>query len=152
MSDWRAIMTPPEGHPGQHAYTFLIRILSSSLSSVSIFSVCCFSSVSISMVETNPPSVTRYIENDLTTLYPPVCRASLQLSFQFYERASVSVRPLYMRGGGGGFQRRECALWLRVCIVHLDAYSSSLICGINGRLIGMGQPFLTSCWYRHLFI
>ncbi len=24
MSDWRAIMTPPEGHPGQHAYTFLI--------------------------------------------------------------------------------------------------------------------------------
>jgi hypothetical protein len=30
-------------------------------------------------------------------------------------------------------------------IVHLDAYSSSLICGVNGRLIGMGQPFFTSC-------
>jgi hypothetical protein len=49
MSGWRAIMTPPEGHPGQHAYTFLIRILSTSLSSVSIFSARCYSSVSISM-------------------------------------------------------------------------------------------------------
>jgi hypothetical protein len=52
MSDWRAIMTPPEGHPGQHVYTFLIRILSTSLSSVSIFSVCCYSSESISMAPT----------------------------------------------------------------------------------------------------
>jgi hypothetical protein len=31
---------PPEGHPGQQAYTFVIRILSTSLTSVSIFSVC----------------------------------------------------------------------------------------------------------------
>ncbi len=50
MSDWRArSFYPPEGHPGQLAYTFLIRILSTSFISVSIFSVCCFSRVSISM-------------------------------------------------------------------------------------------------------
>jgi hypothetical protein len=36
-------MTPPEGHLGQHAYTFVIRILSTSLTCVSIFSVCCYS-------------------------------------------------------------------------------------------------------------
>ncbi len=42
---------PPEGqHPGRLAYTFLIRILSTSFISVSIFSVCCYSRVSISMV------------------------------------------------------------------------------------------------------
>jgi hypothetical protein len=34
-------MTPLEGHPGHHAYTFSIRILSTSLTS--IFSVCCCS-------------------------------------------------------------------------------------------------------------
>ncbi len=49
MSDWRALVTPPEGHPGQLAYTFLIRILQTSFVSVSIFSVCCYSRVSISM-------------------------------------------------------------------------------------------------------
>jgi hypothetical protein len=60
ISDWRAIMSPPEGHPGQHAYTFLIRILSTSLISVSIFSVCCYSSVSISMGHTpNKPETCR---------------------------------------------------------------------------------------------
>jgi hypothetical protein len=26
MSDWSALMKPPEGHPGQQAYTFVIRI------------------------------------------------------------------------------------------------------------------------------
>jgi hypothetical protein len=41
MSDWSAIMTLPEGYPGQNAYTFVIFILSLSLTSVSIFSVCC---------------------------------------------------------------------------------------------------------------
>ncbi len=41
---------PPECHPGQLAYTFLIRILSKCLISVSIFSVCCYSRVSISVV------------------------------------------------------------------------------------------------------
>ena len=50
MSDWRALMTLTEGHPGQLAYTFLIRILQTSFISVSIFSVCCYSRVSISMV------------------------------------------------------------------------------------------------------
>ncbi len=38
------------GHAGQHAYTFGIHIVSESLSSVSIFSVCCYSSVSIWVV------------------------------------------------------------------------------------------------------
>ena len=41
---------PPKGNPGQLAYTFLIRILSTSFISVSIFSVCWYSSVSISMI------------------------------------------------------------------------------------------------------
>jgi hypothetical protein len=26
MVDWSALITPPEGHPGQHAYTFVIHI------------------------------------------------------------------------------------------------------------------------------
>jgi hypothetical protein len=30
MFNWSTLMTPPEGHPGQHAYTFVIRILSTS--------------------------------------------------------------------------------------------------------------------------
>ncbi len=34
---------PPEGHHGKHTYTNVIRILSTSLTSVSIFSVCCCS-------------------------------------------------------------------------------------------------------------
>jgi hypothetical protein len=34
---------PPEGHPGRQAYTFVIRILLKSLTSVSISSVCCCS-------------------------------------------------------------------------------------------------------------
>jgi hypothetical protein len=45
---------PPECNPGQQAYTFLIRILSTSFISVSIFSVCCYSMVYISMLF--PPS------------------------------------------------------------------------------------------------
>jgi hypothetical protein len=39
MSDCNARMTPLKGHPGQHAYTVLFRILSRSLTSVSIFSL-----------------------------------------------------------------------------------------------------------------
>ncbi len=47
-----ALLWPPECHPRQQVYTFLIRILSMSFISVSIFSVCCYSRVSISMAET----------------------------------------------------------------------------------------------------
>ncbi len=36
-------MTPLKGPPGHHAYTFVIRILSTSLTTVSVFSVCCCS-------------------------------------------------------------------------------------------------------------
>jgi hypothetical protein len=39
----------PEGDPGQSCVHLYARILSSSLTSVSIFSVCCYSIVSISM-------------------------------------------------------------------------------------------------------
>ncbi len=52
---------PPEGHPGQLAYTFLICILSTSFISVSIFSVCCYSRVSISVV-----GAVRYISRRCT--------------------------------------------------------------------------------------
>ena len=51
--DWQErSYDPPECHPGQQAYTFLIRILLTSFISVSIFFVCCYSRVSISMVHT----------------------------------------------------------------------------------------------------
>ncbi len=43
MSDWSALMTPQKAAPGQDAYTFVIRILSTSFTSVSIFSVWCCS-------------------------------------------------------------------------------------------------------------
>jgi hypothetical protein len=33
VSGWSALMTPPEGHPGYHAYSFMIHILSTSLAS-----------------------------------------------------------------------------------------------------------------------
>ena len=46
LCEWDA----PEGDPGQSCVHLYVRILSSSLTSVSIFSVCCYSIVSISMV------------------------------------------------------------------------------------------------------
>jgi hypothetical protein len=39
----------PEGDPGRSCVPLFVRILSTSFTSVSIFSVCCYSSVSISM-------------------------------------------------------------------------------------------------------
>jgi hypothetical protein len=56
MFDRGALMTPPpppEDLPGQHAYTFVIRILSTSLTSVSIFFCLLLLQVSISMVFTS---------------------------------------------------------------------------------------------------
>ncbi len=43
----------PEGDPGQSCVNLFARILSMSFSSVSIFSVCCYSIVSISMGRTH---------------------------------------------------------------------------------------------------
>ncbi len=51
LSEWDA----PEGDPGQSCVHLFARILSTSFSSVSIFSVCCYSIVSISMIMTHPP-------------------------------------------------------------------------------------------------
>jgi hypothetical protein len=45
LCEWDA----PEGDPGQSCVHLFARILSTSFSSVSIFSVCCYSIVSISM-------------------------------------------------------------------------------------------------------
>jgi hypothetical protein len=45
LCEWDA----PEGDPGQSCVHLFARILSTSFTSVSIFSVCCYSSVSISM-------------------------------------------------------------------------------------------------------
>jgi|LakMenE01Jun11ns_1017448.scaffolds.fasta_scaffold7418876_1 hypothetical protein len=36
MTDWSALMTPQKAAPGQDVYTFVIRILSTSLTSVQI--------------------------------------------------------------------------------------------------------------------
>ncbi len=49
LCEWDA----PEVYPGQSCVHLFARILSTSFSSVSIFSVCCYSSVSISMVLTH---------------------------------------------------------------------------------------------------
>ncbi len=49
LCEWEA----SEGHPGQSCVHLYARILSTSFTSVSIFSVWCYSSVSISMV---PPA------------------------------------------------------------------------------------------------
>ncbi len=46
LCEWDA----PEGDPGQSCVHLFARILCTSFSSVSIFSVCCYSIVSISMV------------------------------------------------------------------------------------------------------
>jgi hypothetical protein len=46
LCEWDA----PEGDPDQSCVHLFDRILSTSFTSVSIFSVCCYSSVSISMV------------------------------------------------------------------------------------------------------
>jgi hypothetical protein len=46
LCEWDA----PEGDPGQSCVHLFARILSTSFTSVSIFSVCCYSSVSNSMV------------------------------------------------------------------------------------------------------
>jgi hypothetical protein len=51
LCEWDA----PEGDPGQSCVHLFVRILSTSFSSVSIFSVCCYSIVSISMLS-SPPS------------------------------------------------------------------------------------------------
>ncbi len=49
LCEWDA----PEGDPLQSCVHLFARILSTSFSSVSIFSVCCYSIVSISMVSAN---------------------------------------------------------------------------------------------------
>jgi hypothetical protein len=49
LCEWDA----PEGDPGQSCVHLFARILSTSFRSVSIFSVCCYSSVSISMCTSN---------------------------------------------------------------------------------------------------
>ncbi len=51
LCEWDA----PEGHPGQSCVHLFARILSTSFTSVSILSVCCYSRVSISMNRTPPP-------------------------------------------------------------------------------------------------
>jgi hypothetical protein len=51
LCEWDA----PEGDPGQSCVHLFARILSTSFSSVSIFSVCCYSRVSISMGKTHSP-------------------------------------------------------------------------------------------------
>jgi hypothetical protein len=44
MSDWSTLMTPQnKATLEQHAYTYVIRILSTSLTLVSFLSVCCYS-------------------------------------------------------------------------------------------------------------
>jgi hypothetical protein len=48
LCEWDA----PEEDPGQSCAHLFARILSSSLTSVSIFSVCCYPIVSISVVQT----------------------------------------------------------------------------------------------------
>jgi hypothetical protein len=72
---WSKRIGPPEGNPGQLAYTFLIRILSTSFISVSIFSVCCYSRVSISMaVIFLPERMYMTLDSSACTSYPSLQR------------------------------------------------------------------------------
>jgi hypothetical protein len=52
LCDWDA----PEGDPGQSCVHLFARFLLTSFTSVSIFSVCCYSSVSISIYLWLPPT------------------------------------------------------------------------------------------------
>ncbi len=78
--DWQErSYDPPECHPGQQAYTFLIRILSKSFISVSIFSVCCYSRVSISM---EPAKCLYCVYCVWCTLFPPVAEICARITGQ----------------------------------------------------------------------
>jgi hypothetical protein len=57
LCEWDAL----EGDPGQSCVHLFARILSTSFSSVSIFSVCCYSRVSISMVSHTLPFICTFI-------------------------------------------------------------------------------------------
>jgi hypothetical protein len=58
----------PEGDPGQSFVHLFARIPSTSFSLVSIYSVCCYSSVSISMI----------VPKDLISIYRPTMRTTFQ--------------------------------------------------------------------------
>jgi hypothetical protein len=64
LCEWDA----PEGDPGQSCVHLFARIQSSSLTSVSIFSVCCYSIVSISVVP--PLSVFAFVHSIVCLLIP----------------------------------------------------------------------------------
>ncbi len=96
---------PPEGHPGQLAYTFLIRIISTSFISVSIFSVCCYS------IEYLSRSVCCYsrVYISVGTNLPPCCSSLLHLWWDW------AVQPAW-RTAGPPQPRPPAALrphWLR---------------------------------------
>ncbi len=71
LCEWDA----PEGDPGQSCVHLFARILSTSFTSVSIFSVCCYSSVSISK---GPPTL------------PNVQFSLLNTQYMLYKRKSCS--------------------------------------------------------------
>jgi hypothetical protein len=61
LCEWDA----SEGHPGQSCVHLYARILSTSFTLVSIFSVCCYSIVSISVVPLPPPPIQPFVQNNL---------------------------------------------------------------------------------------
>jgi hypothetical protein len=63
LCEWDA----PEGDPGQSCVHLFARILSMSFSSVSIFSVCCYSIVSISMLIPTVPMRGQWVHKKLSS-------------------------------------------------------------------------------------
>ncbi len=119
---------PPEGHPGQHAYTFLIRILSTSLSSVSIFSVCCSSSVSISMAETwaTPPLPPHLGSNTkaLLVMQPRLPTSLCNPLFRLWRCEPTSGRPSPPNWSSRSYIIKK----LHSCIIHaIYTYTLNII-------------------------
>ncbi len=91
LCEWDA----SEGHPGQSCVHMYARILSTSFTSVSIFSVWCYSSVSISMVVTITYKV---------AVYAPA------------ERADIFISTPHMYSVENGPRERE--RWFRDRCLH----------------------------------
>jgi hypothetical protein len=105
LCEWDA----PEGHPGQCCVHLYARILSTSFTSVSIFSVCCYSSVSISVP---PPPQMEWALGKLL----PVTQGEERVREVRYVNVLAWLTEM---GGGGGEGRwsqiREGALSEAFC-------------------------------------
>jgi hypothetical protein len=91
LCEWDA----SEGHPGQSCVHLYARILSTSFTSVSIFSVCCYSSVSISIISGNEYRVhiqKEFISDSKSVLVEEIRRVCRSRNFPLLELCSICFR------------------------------------------------------------